>query len=65
MECVAILQPAGVPILVILQLGRDTSQVSACLEYHRGGRSKIDQEIKMSVKSVDMTSLQTVSPLSC
>ena len=44
-ECIAIVQQAGVPVKVMWQLGRDTSHVPACLEYSRAVRLEIDQGI--------------------
>ena len=44
MECVAIVQPADVPIPVMWQLERDTSHVPAGLDYPRGGRLEMDQD---------------------
>ena len=59
-EGVAIVQPAGVQIPVMWQLGRDTSHVPTRLEYLRGGRLEIVQDPKGQSKEYDMTSLQTV-----
>ena len=44
MECVAIVQPAGVPIPVMWQLERDTKSSPAGFDYPRGGRLKMDQD---------------------
>ena len=44
MECFAIVQPVGVPIRVMWQLGKDTSHVPAGLVCPRGGRLEMDQD---------------------
>ena len=44
MECLAIVQPAGVPIPIMWQLGRDTSHVPTSLDCPRGGRLEMDQD---------------------
>ena len=45
-ENVAIVQPAGVLIQVMWQLGRNTSHVPASLEYSRGGRLEIGRDLE-------------------
>ena len=60
MECVAIVQPDGVPIWEMWQLGRDTSHVPASLEYPRGGRLEMDQDPESQSWGYDMISLQTI-----
>ena len=60
MECVAIVQPAGVPIQVMWQLGRDTSHVPVGLKYPRGGQLEMARDPEGQARGYDMTSLQTV-----
>ena len=54
-ECVGIVQPAGVQIRVMWQLGRDKRHVPAGVEYPKGGLLEIDP-----VKGVWYDQLQTV-----
>ena len=42
-------QPAGLPIQVMWQLGRDTSHGSAGLEYPRGGGMVLDCDPEVGV----------------
>ena len=44
MQCIFIVQPAGVMVRVMWQLGRDTCYVLSGLEYPRGGRLEMDLE---------------------
>ena len=44
-ENLSIVQPAGVQSRVMWQLERDTSHVPASLEYPKGGRLEIDQDL--------------------
>ena len=44
LECVAIVQPAGVSIQVMWQLSRDISHVPVGLEYPRGGQLEMDRD---------------------
>ena len=60
MEYVAIVQPAGVPIRVMLQLGKDTSRVPAGIKYPSGGRFAMDLDQEGQSRGYDVTSLQTV-----
>ena len=55
-ECVAIVLPVGVPIRVMLQLGRDTSHVPSGLEYPRGGRLDIDWDPEGQSRVYDLIS---------
>ena len=59
-ECVATVQPAGVPIRVMWQLGRGISQVPVGLEYPRGGQLEMDRDPEGQARGYDMTSFQTV-----
>ena len=43
-ECVAIVQPAGVQIRVIRQLGRDKSNVPVGVEYPRDDLLEMDRD---------------------
>ena len=54
--CVAIVLPAGVLILVMWQLKRDTSHVPAGLEYHRGGRLDNDWDPEGQSRVYDLAS---------
>ena len=58
MECVAIVQPAAVPIRVMWQLGRDRRHVPAGLEYLRGCRLGMGWEGQS--RGYAMNSLHTV-----
>ena len=55
-ECIAIVLPAGVPILVMWKLGRDTSHVPAGLKYPKGGRLDIDWDLEGQTRVYDLTS---------
>ena len=55
-ECVAIVLPAGVLILVMWQLKRDTSHAPAGLEYNRGGRLDIDWDLEGQSRVYDLAS---------
>ena len=59
-ECAAIVKPAGVPILVMWQLGRDTSHVPDGLDYPRGGWLEMDRDPEVQSRGYYMTSLQAV-----
>ena len=60
-ECIAIVKPAGVPIWILWQLGRDdASHVPASLNYPRGGRLEMDRDQEGQSRGYDMTSLHTV-----
>ena len=43
-ECVAVVQPVGILIRVMWQLGRDTSHVPTGLEYQRSGQLEMDPD---------------------
>ena len=60
MECVAIVQSAGIPIRVMCQLGRDTSHVPVGVEYPRGGPLQVDRDPEGQSRGYGMTSFQTV-----
>ena len=47
-ECIAIVQPAGNPVWIMLQLGMDTSHIPTGLEYTIGVQLGIDQGIWMA-----------------
>ena len=59
-KCVAIVQPAGVPIRVMCQLGRDTRHVPADVEYLRVGQLELDRDPEGQSRGYGMPSFQTV-----
>ena len=60
MECVTIVQPAGVTIWMMWQLGRDTSNVPVGVEYLRDSQLEMDGDPEGQSSGYDMTSMQIV-----
>ena len=59
-KCVAIVQPVGVPIRVICQLGRDINHASLVVEYSRGGLLELYRDPKGQSRGCGMASFKTV-----
>ena len=58
MECVAIVQPVGVPILVMCQLGRDINHAYLVVKYPRGGLLELYRDPKASQGGVAWPALK-------
>ena len=52
MECVATVQPAGIPFWVMWPLGKDTSCVPNGFQYPKGGQLEMDGDLEGQSKGV-------------